>query len=749
MSTENNYKQSLNSFQVLILVITALLGGLVFLRMGYAVGTLGFAGALLVIFTGNLLTFSVALAVSELSSNQKVAGSPEYLIYSRTFGLPIGAVAGTGIFLFQTVSLALIVLVFTETFEPFFSWASPGWQKFWKTESEIPHEFVSVPALFILYSFYSKGKIKTSLKVILGIAFVTVVAILLFLMGETNYSPEPGAGIFSLQKGNLAASYYTVFAVIFPVFTAMTVGFSLFGSVKKASESVTVGTIAAVLISFVFYLLLLWKLTVSVSQDELMTDFFMMRKIMAAGLLVFPLALAANCFLIAFYMLNAAPSTLQAMGTDGVIPFGFMNKRMSKTSTGNKGASASSIFTLVIAILLVLKGTVESLAETVTLLFLVTYGFVALTTFMIQFGANPAYRPAFKSRWYISLVGFLLSVWLLVHIDLMSALWALLAIFVVYLTTLLRFKNSEGFNDLVKGVLFQFNRRLQIYLQKRDKEQQTSKWRPSVICVSKNTFAEGNKTIQLLEWISYKYGFATYIHLIEDYFSKATRENAAKVKEGLISLTGSNSNIYVDTLISPSFTSAIAQSLQLPGISGLPNNSVLLDTAKNSGESIRQLAGNLNLAVTANLDLMVLVWSEQPMNIEKGIHIWINEYPTDTTNLMILLGSIIIGHPKCKVGNVSVFKIISTAETLENKREIQNRIHAGHLPVSDENIEIIENREGASIKEIINNKSAGAGLTLVGFDISEADINPAEAFLGYHNIGNILFVCAQNTIRFD
>ncbi len=70
------------------------------------------------------------------------------------------------------------------------------------------------------------------------------------------------------------------------------------------------------------------------------------------------------------------------------------------------------------------------------------------------------------------------------------------------------------------------NRNLQIYLQKKGgRATIKEEWRPSAICISRHTFRRNN-ALKLLDWISYKYGFGTYLHLIDGYFSRETNLRA-------------------------------------------------------------------------------------------------------------------------------------------------------------------------------------------------------------------------------
>ena len=61
------------------------------MRFGYAVGNVGFFGAIAIIILGHAVTIPTALAVAEISTNRKVEGGGDYYVISRSFGLNIGA----------------------------------------------------------------------------------------------------------------------------------------------------------------------------------------------------------------------------------------------------------------------------------------------------------------------------------------------------------------------------------------------------------------------------------------------------------------------------------------------------------------------------------------------------------------------------------------------------------------------------------------------------------------------------------
>jgi len=108
----------------------------------------------------------------------------------------------------------------------------------------------------------------------------------------------------------------------------------------------------------------------------------------------------------------------------------------------------------------------------------------------------------------------------------------------------------------------------------------------------------------LLNWISYKYGFGTYIHLMEDYYSTSSRERSEGELDKLIrNFKGKGSHVYVDTMISPSYTSAIAQVIQIPGVSGMENNTMLLEFDKKDPANLEQIVENFSLITAATYSL--------------------------------------------------------------------------------------------------------------------------------------------------
>ncbi|NNF35228.1 MAG: amino acid permease, partial [Saprospiraceae bacterium] len=125
-------KRSFGTAPVFFTSIATILGAIMFLRFGFAVGQVGFAGTLAIILIGHAVTIPTAMAIAEIATNQKVEGGGEYYIISRSFGLVIGSTIGIALFLSQAISVAFYVMAFSEAFTSLVDWminviSVPSW----------------------------------------------------------------------------------------------------------------------------------------------------------------------------------------------------------------------------------------------------------------------------------------------------------------------------------------------------------------------------------------------------------------------------------------------------------------------------------------------------------------------------------------------------------------------------------------------------------------------------------------------
>ncbi len=727
---------------VFFTAIATILGAILFLRFGFAVGTLGFWGVMLIIVLGHLVTIPTALAISELATNKRVEGGGEYFIISRSFGLNIGATIGFALFFSQAISIAFYVIAFTEAFGFFFDWIHT------RFDILLPRQVISVPLMLLLSLLIIGRGAKLGVKALYFVIGILGVSLVLFFAGQTEYADTT---VFSLGQGQFRNmdEFFYVFAIVFPAFTGMTAGVGLSGDLRRPSRSIPLGTIGASLIGMIVYVFVVYKLTSSASPDDLVNNQLIMGKIAIGGAIVIPLGLAASTLSSAIGSAMIAPRTLQALAGDNSFPVKRINRFFTLGREKDGEPQNASIIACSIALLFVLLGNVYAVAEVISMFFLVTYGSINLISFLNHFGSSPSYRPSFKSKWYLSLIGFLISIWVMFKINTPYALSAYLIMIMIYLIINYYHKNREGMEAIFTNSIFQMSRNLQVYLQKHRKSRTNKEWRPSAICISEHSFKR-HTAFNFLNWISYKYGFGTYIHLIKGYYSRQSYLQSKHEMQRLLRLFDTVDNhVYLDTIISPSYSAAIVTAIQVPGIAGMENNMVIFEFDKENPTNLQKIVDNFALVNSGEFDICIVGSSRKAINFKGDIHLWIHSDFEENANLMILLGFIILGHSDWKRSTIKIFEICKPDKLKENKEKMNNLIQTGRLPITKKNIEIILDRPEVSKKELINKKSAEAGLTLIGFAKDTLKHKESELFTGYDELGTVIFVHAHGPMEIE
>lgn len=718
---------------VFFTAISTILGAILFLRFGYAVGTVGFWGVVAIILLGHLVTIPTALAISELATNKRVEGGGEYFIISRSFGLNIGATIGILLFISQAISVAFYVIAFTEAFEFLFNWVLKEFS------FVLPRQAVSIPVMALLALLIIKKGASVGVKALYFVVAILFGSLIFFFLGHSGYSVSTEVSPFVLSIQN-PGSFFVVFAIIFPAFTGITAGVGLSGELENPSKSIPLGTILATFSGMIIYLFVIYKLSVSATNADLTEYQLVMAKIAIGGAVIVPLGLAASTISSALGSIMVAPRTLQALALDKAFPNKYINFWLAKVRKKDHEPVNATIVTILIAFVFVGMGDVNAVASIISMFFMVTYGSLCLISFLNHFGASPSYRPSFRSKWLLSLVGFFTSVWVMFKISTAFAFLAFLLITLLYIYLSYKNKNQKGFASIFMNAIFQLNRNLQVLLQVRNKEITNQEWRPSVICISKESFTR-DRAFQLLNWISFKYGFGTYLHHIEGFYSKKTVAQAEQEMDKLIEKAiGHENHVYVDTIISPSNTSAIAQAIQIPGIAGMENNMVIFEYDKNNPNNLKEIIDNFSLVASGKFDICILGGSPRSINFKGGIHVWIKSTDIENANLLILLSFIIQGHPDWKKSEIKVFNICDSNDVEKTKELLSTLVTTGRLPIIDRNVEIIEQDSTVSSKTIINEKSRTASLVLVGLREEALKHEHEKVFEGYDEIGTTLFV---------
>ena len=738
--TERGY--GFGTLPVFLAGISTILGAIMFLRFGYAVAHTGLLGIVGIILLGHLVTIPTALALAEIATNRKVEGGGEYFIISRSFGPTIGGVIGICLYLSQAISVAFYMIAFAEAF----TWLEPVLADWFGIVFD--PRFISIPALIILLGLVILRGADLGVKVLYVVAATLLGSLITFFLGSPLEGFDPDS-VSLMDRIERPDSFIVVFAIVFPAFTGMTAGVGLSGDLRNPRKSLPRGTLWATIVGMVVYMAIVFKLHTSASPETMAGDQLIMAQIAAWGPAIL-IGLCCATLSSAIGSVLVAPRTLQALGADNTLPGKQGNAWVSHGVGAANDPRRATIITGILALIIVIVGNVNLVATLISMFFMVTYGSLCAISFLEHFAARPSYRPSFRSRWYISLLGAIMCFLLMFQISFAFAVLAILVLVVLYQGLRIA-KGGEGdLASLFHDVITQATRYMQIRLQQRRVDQSPEEWRPSVIMVNDRTF-DRRSPLTMLRWLCHRYGFGTYVHFIKGKLTETTFSESNAVRYRLLELArNQHSTVYMDTVVSPSITSALAQTLQVPGVSGMSNNSILFEFAqRDSLDVVESVVDQCQFAADTDMTLMVLRHCETHFGGRDSIHVWLTWNDKANANTMILLSYILLGHPDWEQAQVQVFAALPETEVEGTRQEFAQLIKEGRLPISEKNIKYIATETAETFRKLVIDKSFDASLTVIGFDMHGLKTRGAEVFTNHDQLHEVLFVRAPRQIKID
>ncbi|MBC8413823.1 amino acid permease [bacterium] len=733
----------LGTSPVFLASISTILGAVMFLRFGYAVGHVGLFGSLLIILLGHMVTIPTALALAEIATNRQVEGGGEYFIISRSFGTTIGGTIGLSLYLSQALSMAFYMIAFAEAF----SSLAPLIESY----AGIPFDarLISLPASLILILGVIFRGAAIGVKILWLVAALLVVSLISFFLG----SPVQGSAASeqaALKGLQVHDPFILVFAICFPAFTGMTAGVGLSGDLANPRRSIPLGVISATLIGLLIYILLVFKLSYSASSADLAGDQLIMSRIALWGPII-PIGLGCATLSSAIGSILVAPRTMQALGKDKIFPNQNINSFLSQGKGDANEPRNATIVTGLIALSVVAVGNVDFVARIISMFFMLTYGALCTISFLEHFAARINYRPAFRSRWYVSFFGALMCLFLMFQMDPLYAVIALSAMLFLYKGIQ---KSREGYSynlgEIFYGAMTQATRFSQVKLQKSLSGKRLSNWRPSIVMVNSRTF-DRSAPMLFFSWLCYRYGFGTYLHYIQGEFDiKTLRESRQSLAELIKYVQDRQSHIYMDTVISPSLRSAILQSVQAPGIFGVENNTNFFEfSVHDKKEVVNDIYESCVLTEITGMNNLVLRHGDHYYGNHGSIHIWITWNDHSNLNLMVLTAYIILAHPDWHHAEIRVFAAFPEEQIEEQTQKLNEIISTGRIPVSEKNIQIISTDASANFDHMVETRSHRADLVILGYTDERLKEKGSQLFLRHPKLNDVVFVNAQQRILIE
>ncbi len=564
--------------------ILTILGVIMYLRLGWVVGQAGLIAALGIIVMAHVISLTTGLSISSIATDKKIKTGGIYYILSRSLGLPMGGSIGITIFIGTALSISLYIIGFTENFLSIkeisdFLGIVPSVDSY--------RIVGSVVLLFlVLIAFISTSfAIKTQYVILSAIA-LSLVSVFVGVFMNVEFHPATVA----LKPSEGKALEY-VFAIFFPAVTGFTAGVALSGDLKDPKKNIPIGTMSAIIVGFVVYVVLAILFATLVDRDMLLNDNNFLMKIawfspiVVAGIWGATLSSALGGIL-------GGPRIIQAISKDKITP-----KFLGKGYGINNEPRNALIFTFLLAEAGILIGELDIIAGIVSMFYIAAYGFINLA-FALEKWASSDFRPSFRISKWVGIIGFVASFSIMFKIDTIAMMLSLIIMFGIYF--FLKKKVLElDFGDVWRSV---WQSVIRSSLHEMDsKEQQERNWQPNIMLFSSNTEAKPH-LIEFGKDLVGRLGMLSNFDLIENekadvLFPKhkqSLQTDDSRKYKGIFTRKQECKDYYEGVeLISRTY-----------GFSGIEPNTVLLNWEKQSKEPVRfaQIVRTLT-----DLDLNILM----------------------------------------------------------------------------------------------------------------------------------------------
>lgn len=407
--------------------VLSILGVIMYLRLGWVVGTVGLWGALGIIIIANIITLATALSLSSIVTNIRIGAGGAFSIIFKSLGLEAGGAIGIPLYLAQAISVAFYIVGFSECWLSVFP------------AHNLALVSLAVWIVIALISYYSTKtvfRIQYFIMVVVGLSLVSI-----FFGGDPSYSGSP------VFNGKSLSSFWMVFAIFFPAVTGVLAGVSMSGELTDPKKSIPRGTLAAVGVTFIIYLVLACWLAFHSSVENLVGNTSILIELGRWKYLVVGGILGAT-FSSALSMFVGAPRTLAALGEQKIVP---CSKTFSKISSRGEPTSAIVMTSLIVLVTLYF-GSLDSVAMLLTEIFLITYGMINLSVFIEQSIGIASFRPTLKIPRLVSFLGSVGCFGVMILINPIFAGIAILLIIILYIILVRRGLKSHS-ADVRSGLL--------------------------------------------------------------------------------------------------------------------------------------------------------------------------------------------------------------------------------------------------------------------------------------------------------
>lgn len=423
---------------VFVPTVLTILGAIMYLRLGWVVGNAGLVGSLLIILLAHIITISTGLAVSSIATNIRVGAGGAFSIISQSLGLEVGGSISVPLYLAQGISTSLYVFAFAE-----------GWIRIFPNSARWEWLVVIVTLAIVFTIAYISAQLAARIQFII----LAIVGFSLFAIALASFptARQPGMVYEPMLWGSFqGGSFWEVFAVFFPAVTGIMAGISLSGNLKNPRDSIPKGTMSAIALTMLIYVILAyWLARVATPEELLNNNTIMVDKAYFSWAIL--AGLLGATFSSALGSLLAAPRVMQALGAHGVLPFGHFFAKETADGEPRQAMIATGIVVLGSTLFALAGGGLNAIAPLITMFFLLTYFMLNAVVLIEQTLSMVSFRPTFAIPRIVPLTGMVGCLFVMFLVNPAFSIVAIIVTLGIYVYLLRRQLNTP-WEDVRSGL---------------------------------------------------------------------------------------------------------------------------------------------------------------------------------------------------------------------------------------------------------------------------------------------------------
>ncbi|XP_071839841.1 solute carrier family 12 member 9-like isoform X2 [Apostichopus japonicus] len=478
--------------------ILAIFSGILFLRLGFAVGQGGVLESFGMFLLGYCIVTLTSLSLSAISTNGAVEGGGAYFMISRALGPELGGSIGVMFFIASIFSSSLYCIGFTEaltdnfgetgfyTSNSTFQLPAGQWYTFAYNSAVL---FVCLLVCIIGAQMFAKTQLIIFLTVMASIISSIVSFVFAkpdLVIGYTGFNVDTFRdNLFSnytIDHSTMKVqSFVSVFAVIFNGCVGIMAGANLSGELKNPSKAIPVGTLGALAYTGLIYIFLIFLIAFTCTRELLLDNYNFLQYINLCPVLV-AIGIFASTLSAALSALIGASRVLIALANDSL--FGPILWPVQKLVTKSGNPIGAVLVSWLLAEAMLLIGELNTIASLVSIFFLLSYAAVNLACLALDLASAPNFRPSFKYfSWHTSSLGM---IGCLVMMFLIDVMWASVSVVIFMILILVVYFRTGGsqWGYISQALIFHQVRKYLLLLDTR--KDHVKFWRPQILLLVAN-----------------------------------------------------------------------------------------------------------------------------------------------------------------------------------------------------------------------------------------------------------------------